>query len=403
MTPTAEALAFLTTEAGRVLLEEAAALPADRLTRLTLLRRRCSPEIAAVAVELLELRHRARRKFSQAETLFFTKEGWEQSSGEVIANYRAGRFPAEVPLLDACCGIGGDARSFSERMPVVAVDANPASAVCARANTAGSRFRVSVLCADVTTLDFARMRRQGVESAFFDPSRRLTDRAGERRRVVRNAEDYAPPLSFLRTLLAHFPNLGVKISPAVPDEIFHPYPDAGIEFISERGECKEAVLWFGQPALDLPETPTATVLSPEGVPAQLSATKAESVECSSPRAFLYEPDPAVIRAHAHLTLAARLNASLLAEDIAYLTADTLTETPFAPAYRVLEWMPYHIKKLQGWLRAHSARLVAIKKRGVTMTPEEVRKSLKDAGDFPVVLVLTRQANRTIALLCEPPT
>jgi hypothetical protein len=181
--------------------------------------------------------------------------------------------------------------------------------------------------------------------------------------VVRNAEDYAPSLSFLRTLLAHFPDLGVKVSPAVPDEILSAYPDARIEFISERGECKEAVLWFGNPALGLSETVTATVLSPGNAPAHISATATEPAECSSPRAILYEPDPAVIRAHAHLSLASRLNASLLAEDIAYLTADTLEETDFATAYRVLEWMPYHLKNIQSWLRAHSARLVAIKKRG----------------------------------------
>src|SRR5260370_41392340 len=103
------ALARLATEEGRELLEEAALLPPDRLTRLTRLRRHTTVETAAAAVELLELRQRGRSKFTQADSMFFTTEGLEQSTGETVARYRAAHYPMEGAILNVCCGSGGGA------------------------------------------------------------------------------------------------------------------------------------------------------------------------------------------------------------------------------------------------------------------------------------------------------
>ena len=246
-------LAWLMTDAGAALLAEASLLPADPLPRLTHLRRRTTPERAAAAVELLELRQRARGRFPQADTLFFTAEGLEQATAAPIAHYRASRFAEGVPVLDACCGIGGDAGALSHRAPVIAVDLNPAAALCTRANAPlfGGAYPVHTLCADVTTLDLGRMAgKGGVRSALFDPSRRADRTDGSRRRV-RDASDYAPPLEFLTALRTHFPALCVKVSPALDDDTLQRF-ESRVEFLSDRGECKEAALWFGPLAESLP-------------------------------------------------------------------------------------------------------------------------------------------------------
>ncbi|HZP85011.1 MAG TPA: hypothetical protein VFB21_25460 [Chthonomonadaceae bacterium] len=404
----AAALAWLTTEAGAALLTEAARLPSDRLTRLARLRRRVPAEIASAAVELLELRARARRKFAQADSLFLTPEGLEQSTGEAIARYRAARFPTDVPILDACCGIGGDALTLAERAPVLAVDRNPAAAVCARANAAlcaPTSHPLSTLCADVMTLDLARLRRAGFGAAFFDPSRRADRPTGGRHRA-RAAEDYAPPLSWLETLRSHFPALAVKVSPALDDAELQRY-DARVEFLSDQGECKEAVLWFGPLAEALPESEPsgycATVLRPAAPPATLAPFPCEPPPLSEPRAWLYEPDPAVIRAHLVPQIARLLHAALLDPQIAYLTADAVTPTPFATAYRVLDWLPYNLKRVQARLRALGRQVAAIKRRGVPLEPESLRPRLTGTGqaaDPPAVVVLTRCREKPVAILCE---
>jgi hypothetical protein len=429
----AGALAWLATEAGRAALDAAAQLPPDRLTRLERLRRRYPATIAAVAVELLELRQRARRKFARADAMFFTPEGLEQSTGEAIARYRASRFPADIPILDACCGIGGDALALSERATVLAVDRNPAAAVCTGTNRAltprpplrsirqeakgrrqeqahrslagGGRsgYSLYTLCADVTALDLARLRSAGVRSAFFDPSRRMDRPTGGRRRA-RSAEDYAPPLSWLDTLRAHFPFVAVKVSPAIDDAALNRYP--AVEFISESGECKEATLWFGEAARTFAGASErvapylATVLRPGAPPETLTPLGGDPIEIAPPLAWLYEPDPAVIRAHLVPELAHRIGARLLDSQIAYLTSDTHTPSPFATAYRLREWLPFNLKNIQARLRSLGGRIVAVKKRGVPFEPDEIRKKLADAGDTPVVLVLTRSKETAIAILCE---
>src|SRR5437660_870865 len=80
-----EQLAFLASEPGRELLTEASNAEGDLLTRLTRLRRRYAPDLAAAAVELLKLRDRAAAKFTIADRMLFTPEGLEQSSSERIA------------------------------------------------------------------------------------------------------------------------------------------------------------------------------------------------------------------------------------------------------------------------------------------------------------------------------
>ena len=413
-------------------MSKAKLLSSDRLMRLTRLRREYAPNIAAGIVELLELRLRARAKFTHADRMFFTPEGLEQSTGEAIAAYRASCFPAGVPVLDACCGIGGDALALSKRAPVLAVDRNPAAAACALANARVlselqvgtedsselARYSaVHVLCADVTNLDLARLREQGIGAAFFDPSRRLDTKEGRKR--ARNADDYLPPLSWLNVLREHFPFVGVKVSPAIDDEALLPFTKQGatVEFIAEGNECKEAVLWCGSAAgrgrtLETSmqgEPYCATVISRDktahNLCRQATAQPDAYIAPSEPRNWLYEPNPAVIRAHLTSQIALEIGGAQMDPDVAYLTADDYYATPFAAAYRILDWMPFHLKNVQSWLRTNNRRVDVVKKRGVDLEPDEIRKKLSSpalADNTPAILVLMRRKEQTLAILCEPP-
>ncbi len=404
------------------MLLRAACLPPDRLTRLQRLRREIAPELAAAVVEQLELRERARTKFTAASRLFFTREGLEQSTTEAISLYRAARFPAGAPILDACCGIGGDAMALATRGPVLAVDLNPITAACARANAVVCTppHPIGLLCADVTSIDLDRLSRKGFTAAFFDPSRRRDSASGDRRRA-RNAAEYAPPLAWLRELVSRFAFVGAKVSPAIDDETLE-QTEAAVEFISERGECKEAALWYGAshlPGRSMVTVPgcstkaasgryAATVLKPDMPPTTLlpaGSPDAADPVVTAPRAWLYEPDPAVIRAHLVGTLAAHLDASQLEPQIAYLTADSYMQTSFAVAYCVLEAMPFNLKHLQAWLRRNGRRIEVVKRRSVPLDPEEMRRRLAhpDLADAPpAILVLTSIAGKYMALLCDPP-
>ncbi len=386
--------AFLQTEAGARLLATASALSGDLLSRLTALRRIAPPEQASAAMTLLELRARARSRFSRADQMFFTPEGLEQSSGERIARWRAAQFPTGASVLDLCCGCGGDALAFGLRGPTAAFDVHLAAALCARWNAQvyGAGETVRVACADATRL------RLKAEAAFLDPSRRKEGRR------LRDAEQYAPPLSFLQEVRAAVGNLAVKVSPALDDETLE-RAGGRVQFVSDRGECREAILWYGE--IGPAAARSAAVLRGSGFDRIEADTLTADpdvppLKVVPPRAWLYEPDPAVIRAHLLPEVAAILRADLLAPQVAYLTSDCEVATPFATGYRLLAQMPYNRKRVQAWLRQIGGRLTAVKRRGAALEPQEAQRDLETEGDRPIVLVLTRIGGRPFALLCDPP-
>ncbi len=415
-----DALEFLANDEGVALLASASALPEDRLVRITTLRRKFPPEIVQVAVEQLELRRRAKAKFSNAASMFFTPEGLEQSTSESLAAYRASRFPLNSPILDACCGIGGDAVALSRRARVLSVDSDPAVAFCAQHNVAlsqkevGDRSQTEVLCANAISLDLAALRKNDVQFAFFDPSRRADSRAGGRKRVA-NSREYSPPLSWTNHLREHFAGTAVKVSPAIDDETLLA-TGGRVEFISDRGECKEAALWFDDLAKDFPSLPpisyemigfqsdakySATLLRPGTPPVTLHPFECPPILLSDPQEWLYEPDPAVIRAHLLPELGSIIGASLIDFSIAYMTASKEIEIPFASSYKIIETLPFNFKLIQAKLRQLGGKITVVKKRGVIHEPDQVRKSLKPCGEAEYTLVLTHRGEKQIAMICEP--
>lgn len=401
MTP--ESLAFLATDDGAALLQWTAQQPNDRLTRIQRLRRRVSPELAETAVLLLELRHRASIKFSHAERMLFTPEGLEQASNEAVAAWRAAQFPSDVGVLDACCGIGGDARALAQKGRVLAVDADPTTAQCAALNLR-ENASASVLCADVRRLDFAELAEQGIGAAFFDPSRRVTDQFGRRVRAA-SADDYSPPLEFFVRLSEAFPFAAAKVSPTIDDETLLNL-NCAVTFVSHRGECKEAVLWseafeqFSRPLRFAEPRYSAVVLDKSGVPHLLTPTGEILPPDVPPQAYLYEPDPAVIRAHVVPELAVQISASPLDSSLPFLTSDAYAPMPFADAFAVHATSPMDKKAVQREVRKLSGTVAVVKKRGVDAEPETWRKAISPAGDVPLVLVLTRCQGKSLAIICS---
>ncbi len=356
---------------------------ANTLTLLTQLRKTLSPRQAAAVLSTLKLRKKAELKFPQAaQRMLFTEESLQQASHPRIRQYRAGRLRSDK-LLDLCCGIGSDALAFAESgRHVLGLDIDPARIAIARHNAAALGSRAQFATAD------ARARLPSAfDAAFFDPSRR--DALGRR---VSDVERYAPPLSLIRRW--HLQELAVKLSPAVNLRQIQPY-GGQVEFISVAGALSEALLWASAPSAPA----LATRLDAAGVH-HLRSDVAEDVEISQPRAWLFEPDPAVLRARLVRQLASRLDASLLDSEIAYLTMDAIVASPWGRYWQILDWMPFNLKKLRRYLVARAVRHVTVKKRGFPMLPEELIAKLRlKKGEESRVLVLTRCRARPIVLVC----
>nr|WP_290669107.1 class I SAM-dependent methyltransferase [Ardenticatena sp.] len=353
---------------------------ANTLALLTRLRRDFSPDEAAALLDQARLRQRAVGKFPHPEALLYTDEALQQASSRAIACYRAERFAVFRHVADLGCGIGADTIALAEvGCHVLAIERDPVRAALAEANiaTLGLADRVQVVCADWTMLTL-----DTVEAAFADPARR---RSGRRLFHVRDLE---PPLDHVLTLRERLAGIAVKLHPGIQDEEVP--PDAALEFISEHGTCKEALLTFG--ALQPPAQRLATCLP--GPHHLVADPPAPDIRATLPHAWLYEPDCAVIRAGAVRHLAAHLDATLLDTTIAYLSNGTPIETPLARRWRILRHGPFHLKTLKQWLRALNPREIVVKKRGFAVDPMAFRQRLpRGTSKRTLTIFLTRCQGR----------
>ena len=358
----------------------------DFLTHFQALSRLYPADLARDALEMAILRREATTKFPFAEKMHFTREALEQASSWQVSTYRASRFSEFERLVDLGCSIGADSLAFAGMAPTIGVDLDPLRLAMAQANASalGRSSQLTFLQADLLdSLPLAHLPPS--PALFFDPARR----AGGRRAF--SVRHYRPPLAVVKEWLPDFPVIGVKISPGVDLAELETY-EAEIEFISLGGDLKEAVLWFG-PLNTAPRR--ATVLP--GPDTLLPAPEAP-LSVSEPRAYLYEPDPAVLRARLVRTLAVELGASQLDPDIAYLTGDTLKPTPFARVWAVEDWFPFGLKRLRAYLRERGVGLVTVKKRGSPLQPEALIRDLRLKGEAEKVIFLSHLRGRPIVII-----
>ncbi|NUO41914.1 MAG: class I SAM-dependent methyltransferase, partial [Streptomyces sp.] len=359
-------LAPLLTPAGRALLDEVrGTAPADELAVATRLRRDHPADLVSAALGQARLRQRAVAKFGDedAARMFFTPNGVEQSTRASVATYRARRLKelGVTSVADLCCGIGGDAIALARAgIRVLAVDRDPFTAAVARANAEalGLADLIEVREADVTDIDTAPY-----DAVFVDPARRSSKRGR-----IFDPEAYSPPLSWAVSAALKAPLGVLKIAPGIPHEAIP--AEAEAEWISDRGDVKEAVLWFGQGRT--PGARRAVLLPSEAGLWASPATLLPNPEVRPVGRYLYEPDGAVIRAHLVAEVAEDLEGGLIDETIAYITADELHATPYATAYEITDQLPFNVKKLKALLRERGVGILTVKKRGSAVEPEELR-------------------------------
>jgi SAM-dependent methyltransferase len=383
--------AALLTSEGRALLDEVRGTdPARELAVATRLRRTHPAELVSAALAQARLRQRAAAKFpaADAERMFFTPHGVEQSTRTTVAAYRARRLRTlgVTSVADLCCGIGGDALALARAgIRVLAVDRDPLTAAVARANAEalGLADLIEVREADVTEVDTS-----GYDAVFVDPARR-----GGRGRVF-DPEAYSPPLSWAVNAARSAPHAALKVAPGIPHEAV---PDeAEAEWISDGGDVKEAVLWFGtEPGL------VRSTLLPDGHTLRGRGLPDPPVRPLG--RYLYEPDGAVIRAHLVAEVAEEVGGGLIDATIAYVTADAPRPTPYATLYELTDQLPFNVKRLRALLREREVGVLTVKKRGSAVEPEELRRKVlpKPHGRAAVTVFLTRREGAPVMLLGHP--
>ena len=358
-------------------------LPAGDALRLgTQLRADYPAGLVAAALAQHELRIAARAKFSRAMRMFFTRDGLEQASAELVSRHRAGRYPAGGVLADLCCGIGGDLIALASDHQVRAVDSDPLHLRMAEANAAvyGVASRVRAEHRDVrdTALD-------GVTAVFIDPARRTG-----RGRLRPGASE--PPLAWCLSLAGQVSHVGIKAAPGIARDAVPPGWEA--EFIAVGRELREAALW--SPALARSAT-RATIL-PGGH--TLTPQPGPPVLVAPPGPFLLDPNPAVTRAGLVAELARSCGGWQIDAQIAFLCTGQPVRTPFARTLQVLDSGPWHQRELVTRLRGLGIGSVDIRRRGLAGDVSRIQRQLKLSGPHRATLIMTRAAGRPWALISQ---
>ncbi|MDB5391485.1 MAG: hypothetical protein JWM11_7131 [Planctomycetaceae bacterium] len=349
------------------------------------LRKEFPHELVCAALSLHELRIKAVAKFpGRASEMWLDRIGLEQSTSEIVARHKASRF--EGLVWDYCSGIGSDAAALAQAgCEVVSVDSDAAS--CLRA-TWNARILTPerepfFLCARAEDL----VDRGGL--LHVDPDRRVSHQT----RAVR-LEDYVPGLDQMQRWSREFAGGAIKLSPAA--NFGGKFPDAEIELISVSGECKEATVWFGTIASKKPWRAT-TLPSGES----LSGDPLEAVAEIRPLGrFLFDPDPAIVRAGLVDLLADRLGLARLDSAEEYLTGDIPVDSAFVRAFEVQAQLSNNPKDLKAYLRDSRIGQLEIKCRHIPVEVDRLRKQLPLPGDQPGVLIFARVEGRARAIIAN---
>jgi hypothetical protein len=364
--------------------------PAHALTLASQLRSGgADPGVVAAAMTQARLRAAAASKFGRfANGMLFTQDGLEQATRLAVAAHHAKRYldAGFESVADLTCGIGADSMAFASMgLSVLAFERDEATALIADHNLRHWDDARVVHADAMVTLAAGDIDAQAL---FADPARR--DGHGKRH----DPRDYSPPLDDVLDLRAAWPDMGIKLSPALPHSAVP--ADTEAQWVSMDGDVVEMGLWTGK----LARTRRHSALVLRGGHSHLLEGESLPGEVGPLGAYVYEPDGAVIRSGLVGPLAATVGATLIDPHIAYLTSDAPLSTPFATGFKVVEALPYSEKRLASALASRGIGTLEIKKRGMDIDPAALRPRLKLKGDASATVILTRVDGTRLAILAE---
>ncbi len=347
------------------------------------------PAVVATAMTQSRLRAAAAAKFGPfANGMLFTQDGLEQATRLAVAAHHAKRYldAGFTSVADLTCGLGADAMAFASMgLSVLAFECDEATALLADHNLRHWDDARVVNADAMATLASGRI---DAEALFIDPARR--DGRGRRH----DPHDYSPPLDDVLGLRASWPDMGIKLGPALPHSAVP--PEAEAQWVSMDGDVVELGVWMGR----LARTHRHSALVLRGGESHLFEGEPVQGDTGPLGAYLYEPDGAVIRSGLVGPLAETVGATLIDPQIAYLTCEVPLSTPFATGFKIVEALPYSEKQLASALTARGIGTLEIKKRGMDIDPAALRPRLKLKGAASATVILTRVDGARMAIIAE---
>ncbi len=390
----------INTEAFADLVAAAALCKLGDVQAISRLRQRWDADYVTAALSLGQARTKAQLKWpDHAATLMADSVGVEQATSERVGMYKAARF-AKLgrPVVDLCCGIGGDAMALGKQV-VLAVDRDPVRAWMTQRN---------VGCPAVATdlknllLENFPVGSKGTEDKLpggfenpldklpggvvfhIDPARRNSHGR------THHYADYQPGPLEIEALLEKWPTGAIKLGPGVDREEL---PPGELEWISDSGRLVQAVLWTGELA---GPSRRATCL-----PAGLSLAGEPDTPPGGPiQRYVMTFDASVERAELIGRLCQELDVRCLHPRIGLLSSETLVTSPWVTCFEVLDVGPWRLKRVRDCLKAHDGGLVEIKTRDRVVDPDQLQKKLRGKGSARLTVFILRWGDKVRAIVAQ---
>jgi hypothetical protein len=363
---------------------------ADQVRLAVSLRKQLSVEQGSFVLSQAVLQIRARKKFTNAEQMLFTKVGLEQATSETISRFKATLIPPNLERFDVCCGIGGDSMGIGLEEKVTSVDRDELTCKIASHNLSVnglSEFQVLQ-----TGFDELQMP-EGI-FVHVDPDRRTKGR------TVRG-EHFSPTLDEIIHKLvspATRNTVCIKLAPATRFEHELEFPHHK-QWIGHQRECKQQLLWMGQGCEE--NADSVTVISNCGNAVSFQAPQRKFQHVVAPRMgdFIHEPHSAVLGADLVDEFAEAHDLGRLSYGSVYLTGQALEATPLAASFRVLDTCAMKAKAIKQCLESHDIGNVVWKSRGLESKTVSRLSKVKTKGTQQGVVILTRLNDKYLCYVC----
>lgn len=350
---------------------------------------------AKEVIEQLEAKKRCKTKlqtwFSTEEIYYPNKLNIEQTSSETTAKYKASLVQGNT-IIDLTGGFGVDCFYFSKHFKQVThCEINEQlSQIVTHNYKQLQATNITTIAQD--GLEYLKATDATFDWIYIDPSRRH-DSKGK----VFFLKDCLPNVpAHLELLFNKANNVLIKTSPLLDisiglKELQHV---KSIHIVAVNNEVKE-LLWTLKKDYTKPVTIKTCNLkknTTETFAFQLQEESTATSNYSTPLAYLYEPNAAIMKSGAFHTIANQLHVFKLHQHSHLYTKDNLIDFP-GRAFKIEKIMPYNKKllKKEGYAKANIAT------RNFPESVEQIRKKhkIKDGGDIYLFFTTDLENNKIV--------
>ncbi len=324
----------------------------------------------------------------------------EQASSEATAEFKT-TLVRGGKMADLTGGLGVDSSFFARKFQSITyVEPNAELLEITRHNFEALGIdNATLVCA--TAEDFLQNTTETFDLLYLDPSRRHTHKG-----KVFQLQDCGPNILEIKQLaLEKAPMILLKTAPMLDISLaaHHLGSVSNIWVVASGDECREVLYLIERSPTPFPEINVhAVLLEKDGAVRDVHFTYGEEqqtgVDYALPQQFLYEPNPAVLKAGAFRAFAGRFGLKKLHQHTHLYTSEAFVPDIPGRCFSIEAVCKYDRKAVQALIPAGKAN---VSTRNFPDNAEAVRKklSLSDGGEV-YVFAFTDVEERKVIAVCR---